>query len=487
MTDPPGTPRAASLEVRSCPAMPASVGHDRAAMLDLLRRYDRPGPRYTSYPTAVEFHEGFGERAFTERLSAAAEHSGEPLSLYVHLPFCEERCSFCGCTVIVTKKRQVASRYLEYVEKEVALLANALKDRRRVVQYHWGGGTPTYLSPEQIVRLHGFVTRHFDVRPEGEIAIEVDPRVTSEEQLETLRGLGFNRLSIGVQDFDPDVQRAVNRVQGEALTQSTIDTARNMGFEAVNIDLIYGLPLQTVASFGQSVQAVIEMRPSRVALYSFAHVPWMRGNQKRIRPEDMPSPDVKLGLFIDARERFLAAGYRQIGMDHFALPADELARAAESGTLYRNFMGYTTRAAPDMLGVGVSAIGEIDSAYVQNTKKLTAYYEALDAGRFPVERGYELEADDRLRRHVITSIMCNFRLDIAEVERRFEIDFARYFAVEREELAAGPIRHGFLHMDDNYLEVTPLGRLFVRNICMVFDRYLRSKAGLDKPVFSRTI
>jgi oxygen-independent coproporphyrinogen-3 oxidase len=458
----------------------------RAVTLDLLQKYDRPGPRYTSYPTAVEFHGGFDHAAYRDRLRAAAARPGDPLSLYLHLPFCEERCAFCGCTVIITRKREVAGRYLDYLHRELGMLAEALAGRRRVVQYHWGGGTPTYLSPAQMEALHAAVSRHFDIAPDGEVAIEVDPRVTTTAHLDTLRALGFNRLSLGVQDFTPEVQEAVDRVQSEASTREVIDYARRAGLHAINIDLIYGLPRQTVESFARSVDAVIGMRPDRVAVYSFAHVPWIRGNQKRIRPEDLPPAQQKLQLFIEARERFLGAGYRQIGMDHFALPGDELARAAEAGSLHRNFMGYTTRPAPDMIGAGVSAIGDVAGAYAQNVKKLSAYYEAIDAGRFPVERGYALDGDDVIRRYVITQLMCNFRLDARRVEDRFGIAFDEYFRTERAELEAGPVAHGFLRIEDGVLDITPVGRLFVRNICMTFDRYLRAKT-TEKPVFSRTV
>ncbi|MFB3853876.1 MAG: oxygen-independent coproporphyrinogen III oxidase [Vicinamibacterales bacterium] len=458
----------------------------RAATLDLLRKYDRPGPRYTSYPTAVEFHARFGPEDYRSRLQEAAGRRDEPLSLYVHLPFCEERCTFCGCTVIITKKREVAGRYLEYLYREIELVSDALGGRRRTVQYHWGGGTPSYLSPDQMARLHDAVLRHFDVAPDGELAVEVDPRVTTTDHLKTLGELGFNRLSLGVQDFTPEVQSAVNRIQSFDDTRAVVEGARRFGFLSVNIDLIYGLPLQTVASFGQSVEAVIGLRPDRLAVYSFAHVPWIRGNQKRLRPEDLPPPDLKLQLFAEARARFLAAGYRAIGMDHFALPDDELARAAAAGTLHRNFMGYTTRPAPDMIGLGVSAIGEVAGAFSQNTKKLSSYYAAIDGGNFPVERGCVLEFDDLVRRHVITQLMCNFRLDIRDVERRFQVEFSRYFAHELADLSEGPVAHGFLEQNDGWLAVTPPGRLFVRNICMAFDRYLRTKSA-DVPVFSRTV
>ena len=487
-----GVPSVTQADVPSSLPAPGASSHapgDLSAQdvtLELLRRYDRPGPRYTSYPTAVEFHEGFDAAAYGDRLGAAATRTDAPLSLYVHLPFCEARCAFCGCSVIVTKKRHVAEQYLGYLLREIRMVAGALQGRRHVVQYHWGGGTPSYLSPAQMRTLHAEVSRHFDVDPTGELALEVDPRVTTNEQLETLRALGFNRLSLGVQDFDPDVQQAVNRIQGVEQTRALVEYARGLGFGSINVDLIYGLPRQTVESFARTIDSVIELRPDRIAAYSFAHVPWIRAHQKLLKVEELPSADRKLQLFVEARTRFLAAGYRPIGMDHFALPDDELARAAEAGRLHRNFMGYTTRPAPDMIGFGVSAIGDVAGAFAQNTKKLSTYYAALDGGRFPIERGYALDDDDARRRYVVTQLMCNLQLDMRDVEHRFGIVFDEYFALERGELAEGPIAHGFLRQDGNWLRVTPAGRLFVRNICMIFDRHLRRKRA-EAQVFSRTV
>ncbi len=458
---------------------------NRAITRDLLVRYDRPGPRYTSYPTAVEFTDRFDEAAYRRQLALAAADPSAPLSLYIHLPFCEERCTFCGCMVIITRKREVAAHYLEYLHRELAMLASALGPGRHLAQHHWGGGTPTYLTPDQMERLHETVTRYFAIDAAAEVAVEVDPRVTTAEHLATLRRLGFNRLSMGVQDFTPEVQQAVNRIQPEDETRRLFDMARAYGFASINIDLIYGLPLQTAPSFARTIEAVLAMRPDRVAVYSFAHVPWIRGNQKRIRPEDLPPAALKIELFAEARAGFLGAGYRQIGMDHFAVPGDELARSAAAGTLHRNFMGYTTKPAADMVGVGVSAIGDVQGAFAQNVKKLSTYYAAIDAGRFPIERGFVLSEDDRLRRHVITNLMCNFKVDRREVDRRYGVRFAEYFAAELAELESGPVVHGFVEVGPDVIRVTPAGRLFVRNVCMTFDRYLQNKTGT--PVFSRTV
>jgi oxygen-independent coproporphyrinogen-3 oxidase len=459
---------------------------DFESLVSLIHRYDRPGPRYTSYPTAVEFNETFDEVAYRAQLAEAARTS-TPISLYLHLPFCEERCTFCGCSVIITKKREVAAGYLTYLHRELGMLAEALGERRQVVQYHWGGGTPTYLSLSQISALQAVVASHFDIQEGAEVAIEVDPRVTSVQQLALLRDLGFNRLSLGVQDFTHEVQEAVNRIQSESLTRTLFDAARDLGFESINIDLIYGLPLQTRASFGRTVDAVVAMRPDRVAVYSYAHVPWIRGHQKYLNPEELPAAERKIELFVEAMERFRTAGYAQIGMDHFALPTDELAIASAAGRLHRNFMGYTTRPAPDMLAAGVSGIGDVGGAFAQNTKKLSAYYSAIDAGRFPIERGYRLDPDDHVRRFVITNLMCNFRVDRREVESRFAIAFPTYFERELSELHEAAMPDGFVSIDDAAVTITPLGRLFVRNVAMVFDRHLRARSASATPVFSRTV
>ena len=457
------------------------------SVASLLRQYDRPGPRYTSYPTAVEFNESFDDAAYRGRLEAAASLEQEPLSLYVHLPFCEARCSYCGCMVIITQKREVAQRYLGYLEREIQMLASALGGRRRVVQHHWGGGTPTYLSPEQIARLDHVITTHFDIDPDAEKAIEIDPRVTTHEQLVLLRSLGFNRLSMGVQDFTPAVQDAINRRQTEQLTRSLYEYARAIGFDSINVDLIYGLPRQSLDTFRRTLDSVVDMAPDRVAVYSYAHVPWLRPHQKLIDPKDLPDASLKFELFGAAIETFLAGGYAPIGMDHFARPGDELAQAASARRLHRNFMGYTTRPAPDMLGLGVSAIGDVRGAFAQNVKKLPSYYDAIDAGRFPIERGYLLSADDLVRRYVITELMCNFHVSRRAVDERFGIAFDRYFAAELAELmsGSGPVADGFLTVGSEGLDVTPRGRLFVRNICMTFDSYLPAHQG--RPVFSRTI
>jgi oxygen-independent coproporphyrinogen-3 oxidase len=459
------------------------------SMADLRARYDRPGPRYTSYPTAVEFHDGVGSAHYARRLAAADARPDEPLSIYMHLPFCEERCAYCGCFVVITRHREVTDRYLEYLEREIDLVAAHLPHRRRVSQLHWGGGTPTYYTPDRLERLFRRLTRHFRVTPDAELGVEIDPRVTSAAHLDALASLGFNRLSMGVQDFAPEVQEAVNRIQSVDQTRALIDHARALGFRSINVDLIYGLPRQTLDGFTRTLAAVVAMRPERVAVYSFAYVPWMKAHMKHLADEALPGPDLKLALLAAAQRAFGDAGYAPIGMDHFALPDDELARAAATRTLHRNFMGYTVQSARDMVALGLSGIGDVQGGFVQNTKKLPDYYAALDDGRFPIERGYELDDDDHLRRHVITALMCNGFLDIREAETRFGIDFGAYFA---EALAAlrgpgAPEGDGLVVLAEDAITVTPLGRTFVRNVCMPFDRYLQARLTGQTPVFSRTV
>lgn len=460
-----------------------------ARTVELLKIYDRPGPRYTSYPTAVEFHDGFTEANYRERLAQADAQPDAALSMYAHLPFCEERCLYCGCNVVITKHRDVSHQYLDHLLLEVDLLAKHLPNRRRLSQLHWGGGTPTYYPMAELAKLHRAIAERFSFTPDAEVGIEVDPRVTSHEQVAGLRALGFNRISMGVQDFAPVVQEAVHRVQSYELTRALVDRSRAEGFQSVNIDLIYGLPYQSPEGFQRTLELALEIRPDRVAVYSFAFVPWIKAHMKHFPAEALPDASLKLqllGLTIDA---FTGAGYRFIGMDHFALPEDELSRAIEARTLGRNFMGYTVQSARDMVALGSSGIGDIQGAYVQNVKKLPDYYGALRAGRFPIERGYALDEDDVVRRYVITQLMCNSHLDLGAIERLFGIPFAETFAAELAELTGpgSPAEHGLVTVTPASIDVTPLGRLFVRNVCMTFDRYLRAKLAGQKPIFSRTV
>ena len=450
----------------------------------LLEKYDRPGPRYTSYPTAVEFTEEIGAAVYAEHLAEAAKVD-DALSLYFHLPFCERRCTFCGCHVVISSKKEISEPYLATLEREIDLVADRLGDRIAVRQLHLGGGTPTYQSPDELEQLWKKIVSRFRIEKGAEVALEVDPRVTTDEHLVRLRGLGFNRLSMGVQDFTPEVQEAISRDQTEEQTVRLVERARELGFESINLDLIYGLPKQTPDKFVDSLAKVIALRPERVAVYSYAHVPWMKANQRKTEVDYLPSPQMKIRLFSEARRAFIDAGYEPIGMDHFALPDDELAVAAHEGVLHRNFMGYTTRPAPDMIGFGISSIGDVRDAYFQNEKVIPKWRRSVEAGELPVSRGVKLSAEDRLRREVIQSLMCNWRLDKSVVGERHGIDFDVKFAEEIANLA-GDVENGFLEMDEREIRVVGTGRLFVRNIAMVFDERLR-RMDKDGPVFSRTV
>lgn len=450
----------------------------------LLEKYDKPGPRYTSYPTAPTWQPTFGDADYRAALARAAANTNDPMSLYFHLPFCWERCLFCGCNVVISKRHDVSDTYLDYLYREVAMGAEALQGRRRTAQMHWGGGTPTYLSCTQMEALFREVTKHFDFAPGAGIALEVDPRVTTREQLHLLRALGFNRISMGVQDLDTKVQAAITRNQTEAQTRTLFDACREEGFEGVNIDLIYGLPEQTPETWARTIETVIAIRPDRLAVYSYAHLPNMIKHQKKIDALPRPTGPEKWDLFAIARRLFLEAGYRAIGMDHFALPTDELSKALAERRLHRNFMGYTVVPADDMIGFGVSAIGEIGDAYAQNEKRPVLYYGALDEGRFPTHTGIALTHDDLVRRWVIRQLMCNFYLDFAKLSAKFGVGYDQYFADEERDLA--PLyNEGFLVRHDDHLEILPMGQAFVRNICMVFDAYLRRPDAFK--AFSRTV
>jgi len=458
---------------------------------ELLERYDRPGPRYTSYPTAVEFHTGFGPLDHGERL-AQASVSREALSLYVHLPFCESRCSFCGCHVVVARNPDVADAYLRHLHREAAIVAEHLGDRREVAQYHWGGGTPTLHHPEVLAELFGEIARHFTLAEGAEVAVEVDPRVTTEEHLRVLRAAGFNRLSMGVQDTDTQVQDLIGRGQTWEQTSATFAQARELGYESVNVDLIYGLPGQDRSSFETTLDLVAGLRPDRIAVYSFAYVPWVKPNQKRIGAESLPARSEKYELLSMTIDRLTGDGYRSIGMDHFALPDDELSLAASAGTLTRTFMGYTTTRGTDTVALGSSGISDVAGAYAQNHKRLASYYGAIEAGELPIERGVALSRDDLVRRGVITELMCNGTVGAAMIERDFGIEFTDYFARELETLLEpdGLVAEGLAVVDAQGVHATDLGQTFIRNLAMVFDAHLGAHRPADvpvTPVFSRTV
>jgi oxygen-independent coproporphyrinogen-3 oxidase len=450
---------------------------------ELLAKYDRPGPRYTSYPTAPEWSPEFGEAQYLEHL-ARADRQGGPLSMYVHLPFCREMCRFCGCNVIATHDRTRADLYLDVLEQEVATVAARLPSRRTVSQLHWGGGTPTFLDEKQLTRCHGILARHFTFTPDAELAIEVDPAVTSRTQIDTLARLGFNRISMGVQDFDPRVQETVQRIQGEAETAALVQAARDAGFHGVNLDLIYGLPYQTPESWRHTLERILAIHPDRMAVFGFAYVPWLKPHQRLLPQEAIPKTQLRVELFLAAVEVFTRAGYRLIGLDHFALEADELARAQAGGTLFRNFQGYTVRPAADTVAFGMTAISDVGGAYAQNAHKLKDWAAAVGRGALPVERGAAMSPDDLLRRHAINQVMCQLRLDLADVARRFGPE-ARA-ALERDLAGAREMEaDGLVTFEGDVLKVTPLGQLLVRNVAMLFDAYLKKPA--TKPQFSRTV
>ena len=452
---------------------------------ELLERYDRPGPRYTSYPTAPHFAPDFDEEAYREHLRMAAARSAEPLSMYVHLPFCEARCTFCGCNVVVSPRRGPEEPYLAAVEAEIEALHRALAPREKLNQLHWGGGTPTYLSPAQCERLFAAITSRFPLADDAEVALEIDPCVTTMEHLTTLRRLGFNRLSMGLQDLNPEVQQAVERIQPLELTRAHVEEARRLGFSSVNIDLIYGLPLQTEDGFRDTVRRVIrELAPDRVACFSYAHVPWIKPHQRKLDSSQMTSGWEKFRIFVGAAEEFVAAGYRFVGFDHFARPEDELARALDEDRVHRNFMGYTVMPASDQVGIGVSAIGDVAGAYAANEKRLSVYQRAATAGCLPVERGILRSAEDELRRAVIHRIICTLKLEHGWVERELGVDPRAHFTDAYAALEP-MAQDGLVQIDEAGLSVTPIGRFFLRNICMPFDAYLKQPS--EGPVYSRTV
>ena len=451
---------------------------------DLIKKYDRPGPRYTSYPTAPEWKDDFKAPRYLEHL-ARAEKAGGPLSMYVHLPFCREMCRFCGCNVIATHDRSRADAYLDVLEKEVALVAAHLPTRRTVSQLHWGGGTPTFLDEKQLTRCHAILARHFEFLPDAELAVEIDPAITTKRQVQVLAGLGFNRISMGVQDFDAKVQETVGRIQGERETAELVQAARAAGYRGVNLDLIYGLPYQTPETWADTLRRILSMRPDRMAVFGFAYTPWFKPHQNLLPKEALPDPEARVRQFLQTVEAFTGDGYRLIGLDHFALESDELSRAQAAGTMFRNFQGYTVRPAEDTIAFGVSSIADVGGAYGQNPHRLKDWVDAVEAGRIPIERGAAMSADDVLRRFVINRVMCQLRLDLGEVEAQFGRAARQAIEADLEggldELEAD----GLVAFDGAVLTVRPLGQLLVRNVAMLFDAYL--KQGDAAKRFSRTV
>ena len=452
---------------------------------ELIRKYDRPGPRYTSYPTAPEWSEAFGPEQYQAHLARADAQEG-PLSVYVHLPFCREMCRFCGCNVVATHDATRADAYLDLLEKEVEMVAARLPRRREVSQLHWGGGTPTFLDEKQLVRCHEAVARHFRFAPDAEKAIEIDPAITRKAQLDVLADLGFNRISMGVQDFDPRVQETVGRIQGEKETRDLVEHSRSRGFGGVNLDLIYGLPFQTPDTWAHTLERIVSIRPDRMAVFGYAHVPWAKPHQRLLPVDRLPDTALRVKLFLMAAEAFGEAGYRQIGLDHFALESDELARAQDGGYLYRNFQGYTVRPADDTVAFGMTSISDVGGAYAQNAHKLRDWGEHVAAGRLPIERGIAMSDDDVMRRFAINRVMCLFRLDLGEIERQFGPAARRALEPSLDRVKELE-EDGLVAFDGQRLQVTPLGRLLVRNVAMLFDAYLPRHAADKQPAFSRTV
>ena len=467
---------------------PAAASTDRLSIGQIsdafLEKYNRAGPRYTSYPTAPVWKEDFGPDDL-EKYYAQAEAQRTPVSLYMHLPFCESLCLFCACNVSIQKDKSVAVPYLDTLKREIDHVARHVSRQRPVIQFHWGGGTPTYLSPSQMEDLFDYTRERFSFAADAEIGIEVDPRVTSRAHLESLRRLGFNRLSMGIQDFEPQVQQAIHRIQPYELTRDLISAARELGFQSLNIDLIYGLPYQTAATFKSTIGKALTLAPDRVAMFSYAHVPWLKKQQGSFAAH-LPEGMEKFRIFRAGLETFLGAGYLYIGMDHFARPGDELAVAQRNRTLHRNFQGYTTKAGADLYGMGVSAISSIGSAYAQNRREIPAYASAVAERGIATMRGYRLSEDDRIRRAVIGRLLCHTQIPKAEIEREFSISFDEYFAPELE-LLAEPCDEGLVALSPAEIRVTGLGRIFIRNVAMIFDRYLREQQMDQRPLFSKTL
>ncbi|EAS40784.1 oxygen-independent coproporphyrinogen III oxidase [Photobacterium profundum] len=446
----------------------------------LIEKYNYSGPRYTSYPTALEFHEAFTPAEFD---MACAQYPDRKLSLYIHIPFCHKLCYYCGCNKIITRHQHKADQYLDALEQEIRQRASLLGDRQ-VSQLHWGGGTPTFLTKKQASRLMALLRDQFSFDADAEISIEVDPREIELDILDHLRGEGFNRLSIGVQDFNKEVQKLVNREQDEEFIVAMVQRAKDLGFRSTNLDLIYGLPKQNRELFAETLQQVLKMKPGRLSVFNYAHMPSLFAAQRKIKDDQLPSANEKLGILQDTIATLTGAGYQFIGMDHFALPDDELAVAQRNGVLHRNFQGYATQGDCDLLGMGVSAISMIGDCYAQNQKELKTYYSDVQEKRQALWKGVSLDADDLLRREVIKALICNFQLDMKDIEQRFNLTFNEYFA-EDLGLLKTFINDELVTIDGQFIHVELKGRLLIRNICMCFDKYLRDRARQQQ--FSRVI
>jgi oxygen-independent coproporphyrinogen-3 oxidase len=453
---------------------------------DLLRKYDLPLPRYTSYPPATQLSSDFEHRNFRSAI-AIGNYKQTPISLYCHIPFCETPCYFCGCNTVITQNKEFAERYLEYLARDIQQTASLIDSKRTVHQLHWGGGTPNYLNLEQIEFLWNTINRHFSIDRNAEVSIEINPRFIERNYIYVLKSLGFNRISFGVQDFNPQVQAAINRVQSEEMLFDVMDSIRSAGFESVNVDLIYGLPYQTLDTFRDTIRKTIQLNPDRIAVFNFAYVPWLKPVQKNLPVEALPSASEKLAIFQMTIEELTDNGYFYIGMDHFAKPDDELAIAQNEGQLHRNFQGYTTKPESDLFAFGMTSISMLNDVYVQNQKQIKNYYQAIKQGKLPIEKGVSLSRDDILRRTVIMELMCQFRLSQDDLEEKyhlgFDLDFDSYFSSEIPQLKALEA-DGLIKVFADGIEVTPTGRLLIRNIVSVFDTYLQKHS--DR-TFSKSI
>lgn len=453
---------------------------------DVLRKFNTQGPRYTSYPTAPLFSPEFTSIDFKrEILETNSKLGGQPISLYFHFPFCEKLCYFCGCNMMVTHDRAMIREYNEYLKKEIDLLRPMISDERKTIQMHWGGGTPSYLQPDEIREIGSFIRDRFDFDENIEASVEIDPRGLTREHMEAFREIGFNRTSFGVQDFNLKVQESINRVQSEEITRQTVEWARELGFQSVNLDLIYGLPFQSIESFAETVDRIIDISPNRLAVFNYAHVPWLKKHQNVIPAEDLPSANERLGILQMTIEKLVVAGYVYIGMDHFAKPDDELAVAQRNNTLYRNFQGYSTKAGCDVYAFGLSAISQFQNIYAQNLKNLKDYYNRIDSGEAATNVGYRMTADDHIRKETIMQLMCNLEIDKLSFEQKFLIGFDDYFRDDIQKLEIF-IREGLLEMDKDSIRVVGSGILIIRNIAMCFDAYLESMIK-ERPVFSKTV
>jgi oxygen-independent coproporphyrinogen-3 oxidase len=453
--------------------------------LKKFKKYDKPGPRYTSYPTAPQFNEKFTHEDYLNEIVKTNYGENLPdLSLYFHLPYCDTLCYFCGCNMIITRNRDRIKEYIKYLKKEIDLTRTYLLTDRKVAQHHWGGGTPTHLNPDEINDLASYVNQSFQFKENAEISCEIDPRELTRAHLEALRNNGFNRISMGVQDFNDKVQKAVNRIQPEDITRQAVQWIRELGYDSINLDLIYGLPFQTVDTFADTVDKIIDINPDRIAVFNYAHVPWMKKHMALIHPEDIPAAEIKLEILKMTIEKLVNAGYEFIGMDHFAKPNDELAVAMREKKLYRNFQGYSTNAGADLYAMGITSISQLKNVYAQNYKTEKEYYSALDNEKLPTAKGYQLSEDDHLRREVIMRLMCDFELDFKKIENQFKINFKEYFAWglnNLKEMQADDL----VEISHSGIKVKNMGRMLIRNIAINFDGYIERKE--DTAKYSRTV